>query len=109
MDYTAALKKVRAEKPAENFMVLEFGYDNKIVVAHKDGVTVLAALASAEKLKESYGENPRISDLEREFVKFQHLSVQEYQRIKVATLLGISPNEVKEMMEVAAKHSVTTP
>ena len=103
MDYVTALKKVQTEKIKDNYMVLEFGYDHKILLPHKDGSTVLTALVNAERLKESYGDPIRITELERDMVKIQTMSRIEYERIKVATLLGLPVTEVKEMMEAATK------
>ncbi len=103
MDINEAIKKVRTEKPKDNLMVLEFGYDHKIILPHKDGSTILAALLNAERLRESYGDPTRVTELERDMVKIQTMSYAEYERIKVAALLHLTPNEVKEMMEAANK------
>ena len=99
MEYAEALKKTRAEKPRDNFMILEFGYDHKIIVPHKDGTIILSAMLNAERLKEPYGDKPRITELERDMVKIQTMSYAEYERFKIAALMNITPAEVKEIME----------
>ena len=103
MELAEAIKKVKAEKPQENFMVLEFSYNNKFLVPHKDGVAIMAALANAEKLIESYGDPKRIVEIDREHITTRFMAHTEYQRFKLAALLNITPTEVKEMMEAANK------
>lgn len=101
MELAEAIKKVKAEKLQENYMVLEFSYNNKYLLPHKDGVAILAALANAEKLSDSYGDPKRITEIERESVTTRFMSHAEYTRFKLAGLLHIQPDEVKEMMEAA--------
>ena len=113
MDLVEATKKIKAEKPKENFMLLKFGYDCHFVLPHKDGVAVLNGLASAERLEESYQKPKRITEVSRDQIAVSSMSVQEYERYKIAALLHLSPDEVKEMMEAANKPpspaSATTP
>lgn len=99
MEITEAIKKVRTEKPKENFMIFEFSYNNSFVIPHKDGVALLAALATAEKLVDGYGEKKRITELERGQYTSRLMPYQEYERYKIAALLNITPDEVKEAME----------
>ena len=108
MDIAEAVKKVRAEKMKDNLMILEFGYDHKIILPHKDGSTILTALLNAERLKESYGTPTRITEIERDRIKVQTMSYSEYERIKIAALLHLSPDEVKEMMEADNKPVTTS-
>ena len=108
MDYADAVKKVRAEKPKENFMTLEFNYDHKFVLPHKDGVALLAAFANAERLVDRYNEKPRIEGVDRDSVIARQFSASEYELYKVAALLNLSPSEVKEMMEAANKPTPVT-
>ena len=109
MEYAEAVKKVRAEKPKDNFMILKFGYDNKILVPHKDGVIIVAALLNAERLKESYNEPHRILEIERDLLEIQTMSYIEYERFKIAGLLNVTPQEVKEMAEKANQPKPTEP
>lgn len=98
MDLAEAIKKVKAEKPKENFMILEFPYDIKYLVPHKDGIAILAALVNAEKLSEEYNKPKRIEEIGREQVNTRLMSHSEYTRYKIAGLLNISPDEVKVLM-----------
>ena len=102
MNYEDALKKLKAEKPKDNFMILEFGYDTKFVMPHKHGVAMLEALTNAERLREGYGDPKRITEIERDSVISRVMSHQEYERFKIAGLLNISPDEVKEFADKAA-------
>lgn len=101
MKYEEAAKKVRDEKPKENFMVIEFGYENKFLLPHKHGVAVLDAMANAERLQEGYGEPKRILELPRDAVISRLMSSQEYARFKIAALLNVTPEEVKEAQDKA--------
>ena len=105
MDYAEAVKKVRAEKPKDNFMVIKFDqdYSSGIVLPHKDGVALLSTLANAEKLVDRYSEPKRIGEINRDHVTTMSMSHQEYERFKIAALLDITPDEVKEIQEAANK------
>lgn len=105
MDYTEAVKKVKAEKPKENFMVFSFdsSYNKRILLPYKDGAALLVLLANAELLDDRYGEPKRIVELERDTCVISAFSHQEYERYKIAALLNISPDEVKIAAEQATK------
>ena len=89
-----ALKKVQSEKPKDNFMVVNIGYDSKIVVPYKDGLTIIAALVNAEELKEGYSEKTRITEFDRNTFNAKVLSRAEYERIKMAMLLNVDPKDL---------------
>lgn len=94
-DYDAALKEVKTSKVGENFMLIEFYYNKKVILPYKDGVTVMAALANAEWLHDGYGEKHRIAPIEKEAVKASIFSRQLYEEHKVATLLGVNLDELQ--------------
>ena len=96
MNYEQAVKKVRAAKTKENYLVIEMGYDNTIVLPHKDGIAFLNALTSAEQLEESYNKPHRINPIERNKIKTQLMAAEEYESFKIAALLNITPAEAKE-------------
>lgn len=102
MDYAEALKKVSAIKPKENYMAIEMAYDRKVILPYKDGVAFMTALNSAEEFKESYNEQSRIIEFSRDSIKVSLMSHAEYIRIKIAALLGVKPDEVKEAEATAA-------
>lgn len=96
MDYKEALKQVQATKKAkENFLVFNFGYNMKVVLPHKEGMVLLSAFSNAEVLEEAYKQPPRIGEMERDKLSISTLSAEEYDRYKIAALLGITPEEVK--------------
>lgn len=103
MTYDEAAKKVRAEKPQENFVIMEFRYDAKFVLPHKAGVALLEAMANAELLKDGYCEPRRIVELDRDSFSNRTMSRKEYDRFKIAALLNITPDEVREAEELAIK------
>ena len=96
MDYAEALKKVQGAKAKDNYMAFELAYDKKLVLPYKDGIIFLSALNTAEQLHEPYGSGQhRIAEFDRKSINVTILSHDEYIRIKIAALLGISPEEAK--------------
>lgn len=98
MDYAEAKKQILAEKPKDNYMVFKFDteYSKRLLLPHKDGAALIALLANAEVLEEGYSKPKRITEIERDMVNTWVMSYQEYQRYKIAALLNITPEEVKE-------------
>lgn len=96
LSYEEAKKLVQAEKPKENYMILPFGYDTKFVVPYKDGVAIITALANAEVYEKSYSSPTKISPIEVESFSPTLLSKDEYQRIKMAMLLQVNPDDLKK-------------
>ena len=94
--YEDAAKQVKAEKPKENLMVIPFGYDYKIVLPYKDGVKVIEALANAEVLKEEYSELPHFTGIERHHLNPTLMSRDEYELIKIASVLKVDYKELKK-------------
>ena len=103
MDYQEALKEVQSKVPKQNYLVMSFGYGNKYVLPYKDGMALMASMVNAEQLHEPYGEQHRITGVERGAVETHVMSHDAYTRIKIAALLGITPDEVK-----AAERSTLT-
>jgi len=93
--YQDAAKEIKAKKPAENFMVISMGYDSKLILPHKAGVALMAALENAELFKDSWSDKCRIIPLERDSISTGFLSTQEYHQIKIANLLGVSLTEIQ--------------
>ncbi len=101
MDYKEALKTVQARKIKENYLVITFGYDKKFILPHKDGITLLAALAQAEQLKDPYKEPHTISGLDRDAYSTTSLSHHEYELYKIASLMRIPIEELRELQRNA--------
>ena len=95
--YKAAAKKVNAAKPSENFMVVQLSYGTKLVLSHKAGLALITALENAEILKESYSDKCMIIPIERDAISTQFMSLQEYQQIKIANILNVSIEDVKNI------------
>lgn len=100
-NYTSAAKKVQAKKPKENYMVLEFSY-TKLVLPYKDGLVFMTALLNAEELTDPYSGEHRIGPVKRDVVKSSLMSYQDYERIKIANLLGVTPDDLKEFSSDSA-------
>jgi len=82
--------KAKANKPVENYMAIEFDYNSKtIVMPHKDGVALLAALGKAEKLMNEYSKKPVINN---DKIKFETTiyTKDKYIEFKMNHLLGLN-------------------
>lgn len=96
MDYKTALKQVQAKKPKQNFMVIEISYDKKLILPYQEGIAFMAALENAEQLLDSYSKPKSIVGIDRDQIRTSILSGTEYEQIKIASLLHVSLEEVKQ-------------
>mgnify|MGYP003604519122 CR=1 FL=1 len=95
--YKAAAKRVNATKPSENFMVVQLSYGTKLVLSHKAGLALIAALENAELFKESYSDKCKIIPIERDAISTQFMSLQEYQQIKIANILNVPLGDIQNI------------
>ena len=102
MEYAEAVKKVQAIKPKENYMVIEMYYDNKIILPYKDGLTFMAALANAEGFKTPYNEPHIIGSFNSEMLKTSIMSGDTYIKHKIAALLNVTLDQLKDIELLAA-------
>lgn len=100
--YQAALKEVRTVKGRDNFMLIEISYDKKMVLPYKDGLTLMAALINAEELKKTYGDPGRINPWDMDALTTRIMSYTEYEQYKIAALLNITVEQVKEFAAQAS-------
>ena len=101
-DYEQAMKKVVSIKPKENYLVIDIYYNDKIILPYKDGIALLATLANAESIKEEYSKPAVISSFNRDHLKTSIMSGEEYINHKVAALLDVTIEEIKEYKRKAA-------
>jgi hypothetical protein len=99
MEYKEAIKKVQTKKTKENFLVVEVAYNVKFVLPYKEGMVLMASMAVAEELDEPYNKQHRIKEIDRNNFKTYVMSNDEYERIKVAAMLGVTPAQVLEAQE----------
>lgn len=99
MNIQEALKQIKAEKPKENYLIIEWNYDCKIVLPHKDGLVFINSMASAEKLNSSYHSQQGIFPMEEGILKVSNLSAEDYGLYKVAALLKMSYEEIKNQIK----------
>jgi hypothetical protein len=95
MEYQEAVKKVSNRKVKENFLLIEFYYDKKLILPYKEGMAFVGALSNAEQLHEPYSKPKSITPLERDLLKTTILSHTEYEQIKIAQLLKVSLEDVQ--------------
>jgi hypothetical protein len=90
MNYQQALKEVQAKKQKDCFIRLEMSYGLKLLMTHKAGMAFLETLINAEKFDETHSEEPSIKPLESSDIRVCFMSSEDYERYKVAALLGVS-------------------
>jgi hypothetical protein len=100
LTYPEAVKKARATKAPENFLVVHI--EARLVVPHKDGVQLLQALANAEKLS-NWGSDPPIAPIDNNTIQSHSMSARQYERHKIAALMGVSVRDVEQAEEAAAQ------
>lgn len=99
MNYAEALKKAQSIKTSDCYWVIELSYDNKIVLPHKAGVGFIDSLAQAEVLKDRYSEQHGIAPVDRSAIAIRQMSRIEYEQYKIAGLLLLTIEEVRNMAE----------
>ena len=97
--YQSAAKEIKDKKPPENYMVVHMSYDTKLVLSHKAGLALLAALENAENFKDSYSDRCRIIPIDRDSISNSFMSSAEYQQIKIANLLNVSLSEIQNIQQ----------
>lgn len=102
--YEEALKKVYSKTPKDNFLIIEFDYKNNVLLPYDEGIKFLGCLKQAELYQEPYGKAKAIVPFDEATFKTRILSRKEYEDIKVASLLGVTLDELRE----SEKYAVTT-
>ena len=95
-DYQAAVKKIQATKPKENYLLCNISWNLKMVLSYKAGLALMEALGQAEQLVEEYGKPPSIQPFDRDRVSLGVLSAKEYEQIRISQLLKVPLDTVKE-------------
>lgn len=98
-NYEEALKKIYGKQQKDNFILIEIDYQKNILLPYEDGLKFLACLKNAEILHENYSKPKTIGPLDSSNFKTRILSRKEYEDIKVASLLGITVEELNAKVE----------
>jgi hypothetical protein len=107
LTYPEAVKARKTAKEPENRMVIQL--DGRLVLPHKDGVKLLEALANAEKLARYSSDIPPIESLDEYTVTSRVMGLREYERHKVAQLMGVSLRDVEQAEQAAAAAAADNP
>ena len=79
-----------------NYIVIEFGYSQSYVLPFSEGKTLLSALEHAESIEERYDKPTLIKNIPlANSPKFRVISQEEYLKIKMDMLLGLSEEAIK--------------
>lgn len=98
MDYAQALKQIQASKKEAKppYLLVSFGYDRNYVFPYKEGLAFLAAMESAEELKETYNKPSNIGELTSS-IQVSPFSQTEYMSYKLSNLLQISLEDARRL------------
>lgn len=86
-------------------ILIRFGYNDVLVLDHKDGLKLIESLEKAEQLDDGYNSslNGSIKPLKKGSVTFESMSAKEYEDRKMAGLLGLTyENYINPEKEEAA-------
>ena len=105
MDYQQALKQIQASKKEAKppYLLVSFGYDRNYVFPYKEGLAFLAAMESAEELKETYNKPSNIGGLTSS-IQVSPFTQTEYMSYKLSNLLQISLEDARQLQANGAKH-----
>lgn len=106
MDYAQALKQIQASKKEAKppYLLVSFGYDRTYVFPYKEGLAFLAAMESAEELKETYNKPSNIGELTSS-IQVSPFTQTEYMSYKLSNLLQISLEDARQLQANGAKHA----
>ena len=105
MDYQQALKQIQASKKEAKppYLLVSFGYDRNYVFPYKEGLAFLAAMESAEELKETYNKPSNIGELTSS-IQVSPFAQTEYMSYKLSNLLQIPLEDARQLQANGAKH-----
>ncbi len=89
-------KKLASASIKSNYMLIEFSYNCKTIVPIADGIKILAAFTHAESYEAGYSKPSRIFPFKEDELKISLMPHADYILIKMANLLEISVDDLKE-------------
>jgi hypothetical protein len=95
-EYQSAIKKLQATKPKDNYLLCNIAWDLKVVLPYKVGLALMESLGQAERLVDEYNKPPAIQPFDRDRITMSILSAKEYEQIRIAQLLKVTLDTVKE-------------
>lgn len=99
MTYEEAVKKVKASKISQPYLLIKLDYNRKLILPYKEGITFIGTLEKAEQLVEEYSKPSRIIPLDSNALEVTILSQEMYERIKIAALLNIRVEDLAQYEE----------
>ena len=87
---TTRKTKPKIEPYEGNMCVIKFDYGTEIILPYDDGITLLKCLEKAETLKDNYESGKAIEPINFRQFTMTPLSIEEYRKIKMDQLLGIT-------------------
>lgn len=87
------VQRVRKQTKKSNYLLITLGYDNKLVLPYAQGMQLIQAMELAERLEDNYSQKGHLVPWNVNNLCVQVLSCEQYERIKMATLLNMSITE----------------
>lgn len=104
MTYDEAQAQLKKAKRESSYWLIELDWGRKLILPHAAGIQFLAALEGAEVLEGQHTNNVRVRGLSKDLLEIRPLSAADYRRYKMAALLDLSYDAVKEMELSAEQH-----
>lgn len=79
-------------------MIIKIGYEH-LFVPHTDGIKFLECLAQAQTIHRGYSDPTRIKPLGNDKIEVSLVTPEEYDRIRIASLLNIPLRELDARIE----------
>lgn len=94
----AGLKNIKPESKPHYIRIETNGNYLTLLLPYKQGLSVIAGLENAERYVESWGETPKLTQIEGE-ITFSAMSGNEYEMIQKAAILGIPLEDIKNALK----------
>lgn len=104
--YKEALAKLKAKQNKGNWIAVDTGYNQRLLLPFVQGTALIAAMENAIKL-DGWGDDLKIMSDVSDVLTCKLMSALEVEQLQIAQLLGIPLLEVKEMYK--QKESEQTP
>lgn len=94
--YKEALAKLKAKPNKGNWVAVDTGYNQRLLLPFAQGTALLASMENALKL-DGWGDDLKLVSEVTDVLTCKLMSALEVEQLQIAQLLGIPLSEVKEM------------
>lgn len=97
MTLEEAQKAVLDNPSEENYLCIQFGWNNTLILPWEQGMLMVESMKTAQKLSNKEKDVP-IKDITGDTISFYCISGNDYREMKMATLMGMSLSDFKDMI-----------